>query len=162
MQKNTFKMMICRDFTLTVLLPQASHYRDITFRIDAGMDGAVSVTLTGSIVLTLLSDSKDRLLQFHLLPFSSQFTNVYRASGCENMVWGSICHALPTLLLLPPQTERIMLSWTQTVHCQPVPVICGGLLVMLIPSLSLTFTHPLSNTWALFQNLVSRLLSTSF
>lgn len=33
-----------------VFLLQASHYRDITFRIDAGMDGTVSVTLPGSVV----------------------------------------------------------------------------------------------------------------
>lgn len=141
-----------------LFLPQVSNYRDITFRINAGMDSLSNTSRECSI-----NPAEWQKRQTAVVSPAPLFTNVCRASGCQNMVWGSICHPVPTPLPLPPHEKRIMLSWTQTVRCQPVPVICGGLLVMLIPSLFLS----LSSTHFLTHELCSKTqraasLSTSF
>ncbi len=142
----------------TSVLPQVSNYRDITFRLNAGIDSLSNTSRECSINPAEWHKRQTAVVSPAPLFTNVQFTNVCRASGCQNMVWGS--NMPPCSHTAPPPA-----AWDENYaklnsDCTLPTCSCHmwRAAVMLTWALSLTFIHPLFNTRALFQNPASRII----
>lgn len=151
--------MICRDSTAMEIPTSAmcfyhrsvSHYRDITFRINAGMDSFSNTSRERSIHPAEWQKRQTAVVS--PAPLLTVYKCVQNVRLPEHGVGQ---HMSPCSHTAPPPTT----DWDENYaklnsNCMLPTCSChmrraAGYADTL--SLSLTFTHPLFNTWALFQN----------
>ncbi len=139
-----------------LFLPQVSHYRDITFRINTGMDSLSNTSRECSI-----NPAEWQKRQTAVVSPAPLLLTVYKCVQSVRLPEHGVGqHMPPCSHTTPPPTT----DWDENyakLNSDLLPTCSchmwrAGYVDTL--SLSLTFTHPLFNTWALFQNPASRII----